>query len=44
MWHLPIEVKGKVKTYHANLIKKYIERRIDQSVSSTIEIAEKFCR
>ena len=35
-----VEVKGKVKTYHANLLKKYIERRIDQSVSSTIEIAE----
>ena len=27
-----VEVKGKVKTYHANLLKKYIERRIDQSV------------
>ena len=35
-----VEVKGKVKTYHANLLMKYIERRIDQSVSSTIEIAE----
>ena len=35
-----VEVKGKVKTYHANLLKKYIEHRIDQSVSSTIEIAE----
>ena len=35
-----VEVKGKVKTYHANLLKKYIEHPVDQSVSSTIEKSE----